>query len=104
MNIGKLTCLWMTHIFLLLNFIFCGGTAVWTQGFVLAEQVLYHSCHTSGPFCSGYFGDGVSWAFCPSWPQTAILLVSASQVIRIIKVSHWCNSKSFRILLIFEIV
>jgi hypothetical protein len=34
----------------------------WTQGFVLAKQVLYHLSHTSSPFCCGYFGDGVSWA------------------------------------------
>jgi hypothetical protein len=28
--------------------------------FALAKQELYHLSHTSSPFCSGYFGDGVS--------------------------------------------
>jgi hypothetical protein len=27
---------------------------------------------------------------CPNWPQTAILLNSASQVTRIIGISNWC--------------
>jgi hypothetical protein len=40
---------------------------VWTQGFMLAKQVLYHLCHTSSPFCSGYlfmfcFGSTEAWA------------------------------------------
>jgi hypothetical protein len=26
------------------------------QGFLIADQVLYHLSHTSSPFCSGYFG------------------------------------------------
>jgi hypothetical protein len=25
---------------------------------MLAKQMLYHSSHTSNPFCFGYFGDG----------------------------------------------
>jgi hypothetical protein len=29
------------------------------HGFMLAEQALYPLNHTSSPFCSGYFGDGV---------------------------------------------
>jgi hypothetical protein len=29
------------------------------EGFALAKQVLYHLSHTSSPFCSSYFGDGV---------------------------------------------
>jgi hypothetical protein len=37
-------------------FTFSSGTRVWTQGFVLARQALYHS----SPFCSGYFRDRVS--------------------------------------------
>jgi hypothetical protein len=24
--------------------------------------------HASSPFCSGSFGDGVSWTICPGWP------------------------------------
>jgi hypothetical protein len=36
--------------------------------------------HTSSPFCSGYFGDGVSRTICPGWPQTTSLPISVSQV------------------------
>jgi hypothetical protein len=36
-------------------FLFIGRT-----GFEIAKQVLYHLSHTSSPFCSGYFGDGIS--------------------------------------------
>jgi hypothetical protein len=32
--------------------------------------VLYHLSHTSSPFCSSYFGDGVLWTICLGWPQT----------------------------------
>jgi hypothetical protein len=28
------------------------------MGFILTKQVLYFLSHNSGPFCSGYFGDG----------------------------------------------
>jgi hypothetical protein len=34
--------------------------------------------------CVGFFWDSVSWALCPGWLQVIILLVSASQVARII--------------------
>jgi hypothetical protein len=34
----------------------------------LAKQALYHLSHTSSPFCSGYFGDGVSQTICLDWP------------------------------------
>jgi hypothetical protein len=37
---------------------------VLTQGFTLRKQVLYHLSHTSTPFCSGCFGDGVSGITC----------------------------------------
>jgi hypothetical protein len=40
-------------------FFFC-GTGVWTQGFTLARQALYHLRHHSSPFWSDYFGDWVS--------------------------------------------
>jgi hypothetical protein len=33
---------------------------------------------------------GFSWTICWGWPQTAILLISASQVARITGGSHWC--------------
>jgi hypothetical protein len=47
---------------------------------MLANQVLYHLSHTSSPFNSGYFGDGVSQTICPGWSQTMIFPVSASQI------------------------
>jgi hypothetical protein len=28
--------------------------------------------------------------FCPGWPRTVMLLISASQVARIISMSHYC--------------
>jgi hypothetical protein len=31
---------------------------------------------------------GVSWTICPSWPQSGILLISASQVVRTTVMSH----------------
>jgi hypothetical protein len=68
---------------------FLGETRVWTLGFVLAKQVLYHLRHTSRLFCSGYFRDGVSLTICPSWPRTVILLISASPVARIIGARLW---------------
>jgi hypothetical protein len=38
-------------------------------------------CHASSPFCSGYFGNGVSWIVCLSWPRTMILPISASLLV-----------------------
>jgi hypothetical protein len=67
-------------------FFFFGGIGVWTQGFALAKQALYYLSHTFSPFCSGYFGDGVSWAICLG----CSLLISSSQVARITGMSHWC--------------
>jgi hypothetical protein len=61
------------------NFFFLGGTGVWTQGSTLVKQALYHLHQTPSPFCSGYFGNGVSQTICPGWPQTAILQISASK-------------------------
>jgi hypothetical protein len=71
------------------NFFFFGSTAgVWTQGLMFAKQALYPLSHIYSPFCSGYFGDGVSWTAYSGWPQTVILLISASQAARIIGMSH----------------
>jgi hypothetical protein len=75
---------------------FC-GTGVWTQGFVLAKQVLYYLSHASSPFCSGYFEDRIFWTICPGWPWISVLLLSASQIARIIGMSHW-HSASYRVL------
>jgi hypothetical protein len=44
--------------------------------------------HTASPFCSGYFGDMVFKTISPGWPHTSILLISASQIVRNIGVSH----------------
>jgi hypothetical protein len=68
--------------------LFFGKTGIWTQGFVLTNLVLYFLSHTASLFCSGYFGDGVLWTMCLSWPCTKILPTSAFQVARITVVSH----------------
>jgi hypothetical protein len=70
-------------------FFFFYGTGVWTQSFMLAKQALYCLSHTSSPFCSGYFGDGVLRTVCPGWPWTMILSISASKVVIITGVNHW---------------
>jgi hypothetical protein len=44
--------------------------------------------HASSTFYSGYFGNGVSSVICLGWPQSAILLISSSQVARITGMSH----------------
>jgi hypothetical protein len=69
-------------------FFFFDGTRVWTQGFVLAKQALYHVSYASSPFYSGYFGDRVLQTICPGWPQTMILTISASQIARITCMSY----------------
>jgi hypothetical protein len=46
-------------------FFFFGGTEVWNLGFTLAKQMLYCLSHTSGLFCSGYFGDRVLTNYLP---------------------------------------
>jgi hypothetical protein len=66
---------------------FSDGNRIWTQGFVLAKQALLQL----EPFCSDYFGDGISQAIYPGWPHAMILLISASHVARVQRgVSHWC--------------
>jgi hypothetical protein len=45
---------------------------------MVANQVLYHLSHTSSPFYSDYFGDGISWIICQSWLWTSVLSISAS--------------------------
>jgi hypothetical protein len=86
---------WSCHLWALLpkvvineHFFGEGGTGVWSQGFALTQQVLYDLCYAFSPFCSGGFGDGVLWTFCLGWLQAVILLISASQVVWIISVSH----------------
>jgi hypothetical protein len=61
---------------------FFSGTGVWTQGFVLAKQAFTTwTTSSTGPFCSGYFGDEGLMNY---FPRTLILLISASQVARIV--------------------
>jgi hypothetical protein len=47
---------------------------------VLAKQALYHLSHTSSPFWSVYFGDGISKIIFSGCPTTSILPISAYQV------------------------
>jgi hypothetical protein len=54
--------------------------------FELRVSCLQSRCITETTFpvhFSGYFGNRVSQTICPGWPRTAILQVSASQVLRI---------------------
>jgi hypothetical protein len=64
-------------------FFFFDGPGILTKSFAFAKQSLYHISHTSSPVCSGYFGDEVSRTICLGWSWTVILLISASQVVRI---------------------
>jgi hypothetical protein len=57
----------------------CGSTGVWTQGFVLVKQTLYHLTPSSSPFCFSYFSDRVSW-FLPGPALDHDLLTYAPQV------------------------
>jgi hypothetical protein len=75
---------------------FFGSIGFWTQGLMLARQVLYHLNNYVSPF------NCVCWAFlkdslilCPGWPWTIILLTSASWVARIIGVSHQHLAKCY---------
>jgi hypothetical protein len=57
----------------------------WDGGFELRALGLQSRrlSHTFSPFCSGYFGDGISQTIWLGWPQILLLLISASQVARI---------------------
>jgi hypothetical protein len=41
-------------------------------------------------FCEWFFQDRIYGTICPGWLQTMILLISASWVVRITGMSHWC--------------
>jgi hypothetical protein len=62
----------------------------------LRASCLHCSSHTSSPFCSGYFEDGVSRTICLDWSQTVILPIAASQVAKIIAIatSTWLHYKN----------
>jgi hypothetical protein len=76
---------WDQVFFLFFGF---GGTGVWTWGFSLAKQVLYHLSYTSSSFGCGYFGDKVLRTICLGWLQASILWMSAFQIARITGVSQ----------------
>jgi hypothetical protein len=63
------------------------GAGVWTEGLMFARQSLYYLSH-SAHFRIRCFWDRVSWSICLGWLWTMILLISASQVVRITGVSH----------------
>jgi hypothetical protein len=62
--------------------------SVFLWDFVLAKQGLCHWSYTPSPFCSGYFGDGISGTIYLDWLWTSILPISASQVAKITGVRH----------------
>jgi hypothetical protein len=53
----------------------------WTQGLLLEP---FHQPY----LCEGFFWDRVSWAVCPGWVWTSILLIYASWVARLTGGSH----------------
>jgi hypothetical protein len=65
---------------------FFGKPGVWSEGFMLAKQELCYLSHTSNPFYSGYFGDGILWTIYLGYPWTMIL---SSQAARVTGVSYW---------------
>jgi hypothetical protein len=68
---------------------------VWTQALTLASQALYYLSHSATIFCDGYFQDSRSQTFSLAWLRTVILLISTSQVGRIIAVSYRQPFKTF---------
>jgi hypothetical protein len=62
---------------------------LWRLGFELrASCLLYHLSHTFSPFVLVILEMGVSKTICLDWPPTVILPILASQVNRIIGMSH----------------
>jgi hypothetical protein len=57
-------------------------------GFKLRASHLLGGTLPFALFCVRYFQGRISWTICPSWPQTSILLISASWAARIIGMSH----------------
>jgi hypothetical protein len=83
-------------LFFICSFIFWwdwslnSGFCTWKAGTLLLEP-------RSSPLYSGYFGHGVSHTICLGWPQTALFLISASQVARMTGMSrHTWLASSFR--------
>jgi hypothetical protein len=57
------------------------------------ELRAYTSGHSVSPFLWFFFRDRVSQTICLGWLWTSILLISASWVVMIIGVSHWCPTQ-----------
>jgi hypothetical protein len=67
---------------------------------VLTKQALQCLCHTSSPFCSGYFGDGGLTDYLPKLALKSNPSILASQVTRITGMNHQCpDFPSFLVLL-----
>jgi hypothetical protein len=76
------------NLYLVVILFFFSGTGVWTQGFAFAKQALLPLEPQLQPIFLWLFW---RWALAncfPGWPQTMILWMSASQVARIIGISH----------------
>jgi hypothetical protein len=63
----------------------CSETHFYLVGLVFELRTLCLQSSTlplesSSPFCSGYFGHGVSRTIFPGWPQISVLPISASQL------------------------
>jgi hypothetical protein len=72
---------------------FIWHTGVWTPGFELPRQALYHLSLVPAFLCVGHFRDRFLSTVCPAWPWTAVFLISNSQVARITGKSQWCLAK-----------
>jgi hypothetical protein len=112
-----------------LSFLFLDNTGIWTQGLVLARQVLYYLSNAPALFASAVFwigshisasdwsvtsiflpvishtkntdehhhvqlmswggGETTSLTFCPGWPGTEILPISASQIAGVTGLYHY---------------
>jgi hypothetical protein len=64
-----------------------GGAGVWTQGLMLAREVLYHLSHTFNSFCFSYFLYRIS-TFCLGPTSDCDPPTYASQVTRVIITCH----------------
>jgi hypothetical protein len=73
----------------------------WDWGLNSRLHTFYHLNPNSSSFCSGYFVDGVSWTICLGWLWTPIFPVSASQVVRITGICHWCPVRQLTFLKVF---
>jgi hypothetical protein len=68
-------------------FMYFGSARVWTQGLVLARQVLYYLSHASTPFCCSDFSDRVSH-FCPGPASDCDPSTYASLIVGITGANH----------------